>query len=455
MDRTVDAIRRRLLSLQLRSFILAVLLTMLLIIAVLAWAVFRSENFSPIQRLPIIPKLEGFYIGNGLKWDGVTEVFSNEMGNLAPEFWEWNYLLDENDIVLIGNNSGDINLPGQAYTKSLTDFPLTLHVNDEPIGRIVFNASSLPTRLRVVGSILAPVAGISFFLAVFLIISNYFLIRRIINPLSLTIAAAKDVADGNLAARVEVNGPDDLNALNETFNQMVQSLEESSTQRREFLADIAHELRTPLTIIRGRLEGIMDGIYTADEANISTIMQETFFLERLVDDLRTLTLAETRQLQFDCKEIDLIEIIHTSIQAFSAQAVDNRIAIEFTPASEPVTAFADPQRIEQVIRNIITNCFRYIHQDGHICISLASAGNDARITISDDGPGVDENDLPHLFDRFWRKEKSRSRATGGSGLGLAISQQLVAAQGGKITAQRNLPTGLTLIVELPTDKPDP
>jgi two-component system OmpR family sensor kinase/two-component system sensor histidine kinase BaeS len=433
---------------------MAVLLTMLVIIAVLVWAVFRSENFSPIQRLPIIPKLEGFYIGNGLKWDGVTEVFSNEMGNLAPEFWEWNYLLDKNDIVLIGNKSGDTNLPGQTYTRSLTDFPLTLYVNDEPIGRIVFNASSLPSRLRVVGSILAPVAGISLFLAVFLIISNYFLIRRIINPLSLTIAAAKEVAEGNLNARVQVNGPDDLKVLNETFNQMVASLEETTSQRREFLADIAHELRTPLTIIRGRLEGIMDGIYTADEANISSIMQETFFLERLVDDLRTLTLAETRQLQFDCKCIDLAEIINTSITAFAAQAEENRISIEFTPTGEPVTAFADPQRIEQVIRNIIANSFRYMHQDGHIFISLAGTGKSTRITISDDGPGVEEADLPHLFDRFWRKEKSRSRSTGGSGLGLAISQQLVAAQGGKIIAGRHLPSGLTLTIDLPAGKPD-
>ena len=217
---------------------------------------------------------------------------------------------------------------------------------------------------------LFPVGIISVFLAVFLIISDYFLVRQIIFPLSNTIAAAKQVTSGNLKARVDLSGPVDLIVLNKTFNNMIEHLDESNTKRQEFLADIAHELRTPLTIMRGRLEGIVDNVYPADEAHIAPILQETYLLERLVEDLRTLTLAETRQLHFDPKKIDLGSSIRSIVDVFSSQADSQNTTIEVLPAVDPIYIMTDPQRLEQIIGNILYNSLHYIKQDGKIKIEI-------------------------------------------------------------------------------------
>jgi two-component system OmpR family sensor kinase/two-component system sensor histidine kinase BaeS len=216
------------------------------------------------------------------------------------------------------------------------------------------------------------------------------------------------------------------------------------------LADIAHELRTPLSVLRGRLEGIVDGVYTPNEVNIAQALEETYLLERLVEDLRLLTLAETRQLHFEPKETDLVELLKKAKTLFEPQANSKSVTIELVTEEDKASVIVDSQRFEQVIGNLIGNALRYAQNGGKITLFLEKQDYATVVKVSDTGPGVPEAELPFIFDRFWRGEKSRARVSGGAGLGLAISKQLIEAQGGQISASNRPEGGLEVTVTLPT-----
>jgi signal transduction histidine kinase len=188
------------------------------------------------------------------------------------------------------------------------------------------------------------------------------------------------------------------------------------------------------------LEGIVDGIYPPDEDHVVPVLEETYVLERLVEDLRLLTLAEARQLHFDLQPVQLGELAERAVDLFGAQAEEKHIDLSLTVDAATPTVQADPQRTGQVIGNLVSNALRYVPDGGHVRIGITSQGKGARVAVQDDGPGVPEPDLPRMFDRFWRGEKSRVRMAGGAGLGLAIARQLVEAQGGSIAAS-NVPSG--------------
>jgi two-component system OmpR family sensor kinase/two-component system sensor histidine kinase BaeS len=269
-----------------------------------------------------------------------------------------------------------------------------------------------------------------------------------VNPLADVIFAAREVAGGKLNTRIPKKGPQDLQSLSESFNEMASSLESSDRERREMLADIAHELRTPLSVIRGRLEGIVDGIYTENGPQTSMALEQTYLLQRIVDDLRLLTLAETRQLQFDKRNIDLGKVVERVLEVFSAEAQEKNISVSFPEKNGNLSVFIDPQRVEQVLSNLIGNALRYVPEGSKVWITANEAPHGVRLAVNDNGPGISNEDLPFIFERFWRKEKSRARATGGTGLGLAIAKQLIEAQGGKIRARKLFEGGLQIELEL-------
>jgi len=239
-----------------------------------------------------------------------------------------------------------------------------------------------------------------------------------------------------------------LRRLSESFNEMATSLERNDRERRDMLADVAHELRTPLSVIRGRLEGIVDGIYSENGPQVSMALEQTYILQRLVDDLRLLTLAETRQLPFDKRDVNVGNVMDRVIEMFSAEAQEKNISLSFSEKNGNLSALVDSQRFEQVISNLIGNAIRYVPEGGKVWVTVNQVDAGLRITVNDNGEGLPAEDLPYIFDRFWRKDKSRARISGGTGLGLAITKQLVEAQEGTIEA-RNLPEGgLQVIVVL-------
>ncbi|HET9914804.1 MAG TPA: ATP-binding protein [Anaerolineales bacterium] len=357
-------------------------------------------------------------------------------------------MLDKNYHLVLDLQKSPTPMAGPVYQVQDQDEVHSLTVRGETVGYLVLQSSSIADRFGFVGAIFFPITIIMFFLAVFLVIVATLLIRRFVNPLADLIFAAREVAHGKLNTRIPKKGPQDLQSLSESFNEMASALELSDRQRRDMLADVAHELRTPLSVIRGRLEGIVDGIYTENGSQISMALEQTYVLGRLVDDLRLLTLAETRQLSFDKRDVNIGDVIERVLDVFSAEAGEKNISLSFPERNGNLSAHVDPQRFEQVMSNVVGNSLRYVQEGGRVWITADGAQDIVRITVSDNGAGIPAEDLPFIFDRFWRKDKSRARASGGTGLGLAIAKQLIEAQGGTIEA-RNLPEGgLQVIVTL-------
>jgi signal transduction histidine kinase len=357
-------------------------------------------------------------------------------------------LLDDEYRVILDRRPDSVLPAGLRYEIQHNDVVFNLAVRGQNAGYLIITPFSLTQRFGVARAVIFPVGIISFILAIFLVIISILLTRRFVNPLADVIFAAREVSSGKLNTRIPMKGPQDLRSLSESFNEMASSLERSDRERRELLADVAHELRTPLSVIRGRLEGIVDGIYAEDGPQVSMALEQAYVMQRLVEDLRLLTLVETRQLPFDKRDVDLANVIRTVIEMFSAEAQEKNISLSFGEQSGDLTAYIDPQRIEQVISNLVGNAIRYVPDGSTIGVTAREIDACVQITVHDNGTGIPAEDLPYIFDRFWRKDKSRSRATGGTGLGLAIAKQLIEAQGGTIEA-RNLPAGgLQIVIEL-------
>lgn len=440
MQSSVSDIRRRLLFLLLRAFVIVLFLSFLFF--TLAVGYFLTSSSTPIP-FPFASALEGYYLANG-NWNGAERVFDSAEGlrNLNV------LLLDKDQRIVLDRRADTVSTLGSHYDFQENDVVLDLSVNGELVGYVVLTAYSFTARLGIARAILLPISIISFVLAMFLVVVAILLMRRFVNPLADVIYAARAVAGGKLNTRIPKKGPQDLQSLSESFNEMASSLERSDRERRDMLADIAHELRTPLSVIRGRLEGIVDGIYSENGSQVSMALEQTYLLQRLVDDLRLLTLAETRQLLFDRQNVDVGRVIERVVEMFSAEAKEKNISLSFSEKSGDCSALIDPQRLEQVISNLIGNALRYVPDGGNVRVTANETSSGVRITVSDNGKGVPAEDLPFIFERFWRKDKSRSRATGGTGLGLAIARQLIEAQGGSVYAQ-NLPGGgLQVVVEL-------
>lgn len=441
MKSSVQDIRRRLLSLLLRVFLSLILLLLVFFLIGTAYILTYQPNIAKL-RFPFVSILEGYYVGHG-NWDGVDKTLITD--TFIPI--EDSLLLDKDGRIVLDHGSASTPRVGMPFDISPRDAVFTLYANNEIIGSLVVADLSAPKRLAFAAGILAPVGIVSGFLAIFLVLVSMLLMRRYVNPLADVIYAARSVADGKLDTRISTEGPQDLHSLAQSFNEMASSLERNDKERRDMLADIAHELRTPLSVIRGRLEGIVDGVYPDSGVPVSTALQQTYLLERLVDDLRLLTLAESRQLHFESKPVDLGNLAQHVLDLFQAEAKEKNISLSLDARSENLIVNADAQRTEQVIANLVNNALRYVPANGKVWLEISSTAEDVLLTVNDNGAGIPAADLPFIFDRFWRKDKSRSRNTGGTGLGLAITKQLVEAQGGAISAE-NLPeSGLQVTVK--------
>ena len=273
--------------------------------------------------------------------------------------------------------------------------------------------------------------------------------RKMGTPLINVMTAADAVADGDLSVRVPERGPGDIRRLSESFNRMVDELARADQQRRNMTADIAHELRTPIHILRGNLEGILDGIYDATPEQIEMMLDETSLLTRLVDDLQTISLAEAGQLPLHLSPVNLAELLEDVKTSFSTQAEEAGINLTVKVDDADLTVNADAGRLDQVLSNLVRNALRYARADTCLCLQAESSQNHARLQIRDEGQGIPPEDLPFIFDRFYRSDKSRSRKDGGSGLGLAIAKQLIQLHGGIIKVESELGKGTTFIIELP------
>jgi signal transduction histidine kinase len=260
--------------------------------------------------------------------------------------------------------------------------------------------------------------------------------RGVVAPVKTLTVASQRIADGHYAERVQVPGSDELGQLSHSFNQMAEKLEQVETMRRQLIGDVSHELRTPLTAIKGSMEGLLDGVLPAAPETYQRIHQEADRLARLVDDLQELSRVEAGAFALDPQPVAVSTLVETTLKRFSTQARAQQIEISSDlPVGLP-PVLADQDRITQVLTNLVGNALQYTPDGGKVTIQAARYEADVHISVADTGVGIPAEHLPHLFTRFYRVDKSRSRqAGGGSGIGLTIARHLVEAHGGRIWAE--------------------
>lgn len=295
------------------------------------------------------------------------------------------------------------------------------------------------------------ICGAPIVLAVIVLVTVVNLYTRFGKPLDELFDAINKVEEGDLSVRVRENNSDMFSDLFKRFNKMVGELERAEQQRRNLTADIAHELRNPLHIIQGNLEGSLDGVYQPTPEHINATLDETRLLTRLVNDLQTLSLAETGQLPLHPTRFLLADLMADLTSSFASQAASLGIDLQTNLADPNQHLTADYDRLDQVLSNLIVNALRHTPRGGTISVeaeSIVGEERSARIMVKDTGAGIASEDLPFIFDRFWRGDRSRTERSH-SGLGLAITKQLVHAHGGTIDVQSEVGEGTTFIIDLP------
>jgi len=305
------------------------------------------------------------------------------------------------------------------------------------------NSAQLLNRLTQ-ASIWAGVIGGITAVVLALILSNLFL-----SPLKALIQASQQMAAGNLSVRVPEKGKDELALLARAFNHMADSLQKAENNRKAMTADIAHELRTPIAVQRAHLEALQDGIYPLTPENLQPVLDQTEFLARLVEDLRMLALADAGQIPLEKREISPVHLAQKVYERFRPEAEGKSIQLQIVnelPGVVPAV-WGDEQRIEQILNNLLSNALRFTPEAGNIRLRLLQDGNFMAFVVEDTGPGIAPEDLPFIFERFYRGNRNLSHE--GTGLGLAIARHLAIAHGGSLEAGNRPEGGAVFTLRLP------
>lgn len=282
-----------------------------------------------------------------------------------------------------------------------------------------------------INEILLVAATLAFITAVFI---STFVTRRIVKPVQAMKAVSQRIANGRYDERVQISGEDELADLAQSFNQMAHTLAQTEERRRQLIGDVAHELRTPLSSIKGVMEGLQDGVLTADAETLAHVEQEVSRLQRLVRDLEELSRAEAGELPLELMWVEPNEFVTTAVSRLSLQYEDKGIRLYTNLPDNLPQVHVDPLRMTQVMLNLLGNALQYTPAGGEVAITAKTEANQLTIAVQDNGIGLTPESLPHIFERFYRVDKSRSRAGGGSGIGLTISQHIVEAHNGRLTA---------------------
>lgn len=282
------------------------------------------------------------------------------------------------------------------------------------------------------------------------ILVSTFVTRRLVRPIQRMKDASQRIAAGEYEERVEVPGEDELGSLARSFNQMAQRLEETEERRRQLVGDVAHELRTPLANIRSVMEGLVDGVLPPDPDTFHQVERDVSRLQRLVQDLEELSRAEAGQLLLEKERVDPSRFIGEAATRLRPQYEDKGVALVIDLPQQLPAVTVDTWRMTQVMLNLLGNGLQYTPPGGRVKVTAGREEGQLVVRVADTGMGIDPEDLPHLFERFYRADKSRARAGGGSGIGLTIARHLVEAHGGQLWAESAGPgEGSTFTFTLP------
>jgi two-component system sensor histidine kinase BaeS len=319
------------------------------------------------------------------------------------------------------------------------------------VGGLLFMLFGIFTVMAVVALIFAVAIGVAkvawFFMPVLLILFGAFIVKsagRTWTPVRGLIDAAGSLADGDYSARVSESGPPSMRPVARSFNQMATRLEEAEEQRRRLLADVGHELRTPLTVVRGEIEAMLDGVHRADPDHLEQLLEEVAVMERLLEDLRTLSLAEAGALALHPEPVDVADLVRDVVAGQRRTAEAAAVVVTVTADPEVGEVVLDPVRVREVVANLVVNALRAMPDGGALRLRVGVDLGKLVIDVKDTGMGIDPEDLDAVFERF-RKGSTSS----GSGLGLTISRDLVEAHGGSISIDSEPGEGTTVRVRLP------
>jgi signal transduction histidine kinase len=314
-------------------------------------------------------------------------------------------------------------------------------INNELIGTLIVTPDFLSKSGSPASEFLASVnqaiissAIIAGGIAIFLGAVLFF---QITSPLRQLRKAATAITNGDLEHRIDIHSRDEFGELGQTFNNMAESLSKAEKQRQHLMADVAHELRTPLSSIQGTLEAMQDGVLPLDEDQLTALHGETTLLNRLIGDLSLLSRAETGHLQLEFQDVDINKLIYQIVEQIKPLAVQKGVRLDADLQTGIPDIHLDPDRFAQIINNLVNNALRYTPNGGSITVksALQTGKNNLLVSVTDTGSGITPENLPYIFDRFYRADKSRSRSSGGSGLGLSIVKQLVEAHNGQVYAE--------------------
>jgi signal transduction histidine kinase len=432
------------------------------------------DRFSQLiveQERTIFAELAVNYYTNTGSWDGVYDyikqvrVVTNRPYNEAgtgneprpPEFPR-PFLNQSNKFALV-DNQGSIIIPAQPdYSSGMTVLQKDLNkgqelvVDDQIVGYILTisrpdppNFNPMETRyLKKINEAL----GFAILSAlVFSLVMGIFLAKNITHPLKELTLAAQNMSQGQLEQRVSVGSKDEIGQLAESFNKMSEEISLSNRLRRQMTADIAHDLRTPLTVIGGYIESMRDGILQPTSERFDLIYSEIERLQNLVSDLRMLSQVDAGELKLNLQSLQPKIILERAAAPHLHQAEKHQISLRVEAEGELPDIRVDEDRMMQVLDNLISNSMRYTPAGGKIILAAARMNGGVQLAVCDNGSGIPAEDLPHIFERFYRAEKSRVTGSDESGLGLAIAKALVEAQGGKISAESTLNAGTVVYIE--------
>jgi two-component system OmpR family sensor kinase/two-component system sensor histidine kinase BaeS len=397
----------------------------------------------------VMDSLAAYFQATGA-WDGVETVLAQFAGRGQGRGRPPLLLADATGGIIYDERQQRV---GTMLTSSESDSALPVEVNGVTVGYLLLGAQGRGTleaseqdyldqlqRTLLIAALIAAALGI----VIGVVIS-----RTVSRPLAQLAQAARAFAAHNWDQRVKVGGTEEVAEVSFAFNDMADSLQQAETLRRNLMADVAHELRTPLTVLQGNLRAMLDGVYPLERGEIATLYDETRLLNRLVDDLRELALAEAGQLKLNRQPVDLAAIIRSTVTNFMPVAEERELTLE-AKIDRTLEVHADPDRVAQVLRNLIANALWHTPPQGSITVEAQEIDRMVRVSVSDSGEGIAPEDVPHVFDRFYRADRSRSRHNGGSGLGLAIAKSLVEALGGQIGVDSQLGTGSRFWFTLPS-----
>ncbi len=327
-----------------------------------------------------------------------------------------------------------------------------IRFNGPPVGAFYINPMSAPpppARTDFMTAIYRSVLLGALIAGAVAIVITLFVSRRIVQPVESLTAAARQMEKGDLTTRVHVKSSDEIGQLAAAFNAMADGLAKQEQLRRNMVSDVAHELRTPLTNLRGYLEAAKDGLVQPDEALVNNLHEEAMLLSRLVNDLQELALADAGQLHLECQPVSVGDVAQALVEVLSplASARDVSLAVHL-PDDLPLVQ-ADPHRVRQVLRNLFNNALDFAPRGGQVTLTARADGKWMTVQVRDTGPGIKPAHLPYVFERFYRADPSRTRATGGAGLGLAIVKQLVEAHGGRVWVESEPGAGAAFGFTLP------